>query len=130
MSDGDKWIRESTQRIALALRAGREGRAVGAAEKVLDKWVSRELKKEEIAAVGEYVSNAVGDLVLLALWSRVGDVLRDAPQIPTWLFARDDRITKCVAFFVRARELTIRTERWRNTWWTSRRAEGMRSSHA
>jgi hypothetical protein len=91
MSEGDKWILESTQSVSLALRGGR---GVELAEEVVMKWVSRELKEGEVASVGEYLANCVGDLVLMGLWSLVLDLGVEGETLETWLFARDDRMTK------------------------------------
>jgi hypothetical protein len=93
MSEGDKWIRKASHQEALALRAGPSGKPVEAAEKMLAKWMSRELKKSQIAAVQEYISNATGDLVLMGLWSVVTDAVK-GEELPVYYFARDDRISK------------------------------------
>ncbi|KAI5481734.1 hypothetical protein MNV49_000011 [Pseudohyphozyma bogoriensis] len=92
MSEGDKLIAESAQKVALALRTGPQGRPVGAARELLEKWVSKELKEQEVAAVGEYLNNATGDLVLMGLWFVATDEI-PGEAIPTYYFARDDRIT-------------------------------------
>ncbi|ORY89381.1 hypothetical protein BCR35DRAFT_300542 [Leucosporidium creatinivorum] len=94
MSDGDRWILDSTHKVALALRSGPGGKPVESAGKIVEKWMGRELKASEIASVGEYVANATGDLVLLGLWSIVTDKVLDGEPIPLYFFARDDRITK------------------------------------
>lgn len=99
MSEGDKFIKESAWKVGLALRGvGGGGRGVREAEEVMGKWVSRELKKGEIAAVGEYLANAVGDLVLMGMWNLATDSVK-GESIPTYFFARDDRITKFVFCF-------------------------------
>lgn len=98
MSEGEKWVLESAQSLALALRSGgRLGKPVESAEKLVDKWVGRELKAEQIASVADFVANAVGDLVLLGLWSYVTDIVPDAlGNIPLYYFARDARTLKFV----------------------------------
>jgi hypothetical protein len=93
MSEGDKWLISSSHKIALAIRSGPAGKPVESAEKLVDKWVSRELKKSQVAAVGEYTGNAVADLVVLGLWSVVTDAVK-GEVIPLYFFARDDRVTK------------------------------------
>ncbi|KAM0752831.1 hypothetical protein T439DRAFT_323439 [Meredithblackwellia eburnea MCA 4105] len=93
MSEGDRFIHESTNKVALALRAGAVGKPVASAGKVIDKWVSKELKEKEVASVGEYVANATADLVLLGLWSIATDTVV-GDTIPTYYFCRDDRIAK------------------------------------
>ncbi|SGY23237.1 BQ5605_C019g08918 [Microbotryum silenes-dioicae] len=96
MSEGEKWLQKAGHEVALACRAGPPGRAVAAATTLIDKWVSRELQKTQIAAVGEYVFNSIGDLVLLGLWSIVMDILPKEEMMPLYFFARDDRMTKWV----------------------------------
>lgn len=93
MSEGDKWLISSTHKISLALRTGPSGKPVSSAEILVDKWVSRELKKSQIAAVSEYTANAVGDLILLGLWSVVTDTVVGDP-LPLYFFARDNRMTQ------------------------------------
>ena len=93
-SEGDKFIHAATNKVALALRAGPAGKPVASASAVLAKWISRELKEQEVASVGEYVANATSDLVLLGLWNVATDAVA-GETIPTYYFARDDRITKC-----------------------------------
>ncbi|KAK4704991.1 hypothetical protein P7C70_g1217, partial [Phenoliferia sp. Uapishka_3] len=93
MSEGDKFLRESTNKVGLALRAGCVGIPVKVAQGILGKWVSKELKEGDVASVGEYLANATGDLVLLGLWNVATDLVV-GESIPTWYFARDDRITK------------------------------------
>lgn len=94
MSEGDKWLADSSHKTALALRGGATSKPVESAGKLVEKWMGRELKAGEIAAVSEYVANATGDLILLGLWSIVGDKLLSAEPIPLYFFARDDRISK------------------------------------
>jgi hypothetical protein len=51
MSEGDKFVRTSAQTAALALRSGPAGKPVETVENLLEKWVSKELKAQEIASV-------------------------------------------------------------------------------
>lgn len=99
MLEGSRFLLSSTQTLSLALRSTRESKPVETAQKLMLKWVSRELKERQVASVEEYVANGVGDLVLLGLWSIVQDQVKEAETIPLWFFARDDRIQKCVPFF-------------------------------
>ena len=48
MSEGDKFIHASVNKIALALRAGPAGHPVASAFELLGKWMSRELKAQEV----------------------------------------------------------------------------------
>ncbi|KAL8278980.1 hypothetical protein RQP46_008649 [Phenoliferia psychrophenolica] len=95
MSEGDKFIHTATNKVAHALRAGPAGAPVASASTILAKWVSRELKEQEVASVSEYIANATADLVLLGLWHVATDAVK-GEAIPTWYFARDDRITKAL----------------------------------
>ncbi|KAK4056655.1 hypothetical protein OIO90_002207 [Microbotryomycetes sp. JL221] len=96
MSEGDRWIQSASHTVALALRQGSQGRPVTTSESLVNKWVGRELKQQEIAGVGEYLANATGDLVLLGCWSVVTDKVLHGEQIPLYYFSRDDRILKAL----------------------------------
>lgn len=45
MSEGDKWVWAQTSTVALALRAGTEGKPVQAAEQAVRKFATKELGK-------------------------------------------------------------------------------------
>lgn len=94
MCEGDRWILSSAHKTALALRSGKAGRPVHSASVLFDKWVSRELKEEQIAGVADYRANAISDLVVLGLWSIVEDKVHGGEKLPTYFFARDDRMSK------------------------------------
>ncbi|KAH8118437.1 hypothetical protein DFH11DRAFT_1686607 [Phellopilus nigrolimitatus] len=94
MSEGDRWVTNQAHNIALALRAGTEGKPVHTAETAVRSFATKELGKADlIAALEDYVSNATADLLLLAAWSCVLDSVQGDP-IPTYYFARDDRVFK------------------------------------
>ncbi|KAM0791285.1 hypothetical protein ACM66B_005759 [Microbotryomycetes sp. NB124-2] len=94
MSEGEKWIQSSSHNVALALRQGPQGRPVHTAQSLVNKWVGRELKQQEIASVSDYLANATGDLVMLGCWSWLTDKVLNGDPIPLYYFARDDRILK------------------------------------
>ncbi|GAA5887940.1 hypothetical protein JCM6882_000809 [Rhodosporidiobolus microsporus] len=97
MLEGTRFLQSSSQTLSLALRSPpKVGKPVEAAEQLLHKWVSRELKERQVASVGEYLANGSGDLVMLGLWSLVVDRLPQVDPIPLYYFARDDRIHKAV----------------------------------
>lgn len=96
MLEGNKFLQSSTATLSLALRSPLASKPVSAAHQLMLKWVSRELAAAHIASVEEYLANAVGDLVLLGIWSIVQDQIRAAESIPLYYFARDDRIQKAV----------------------------------
>jgi len=94
MSEGDKWVWSQVSTIALALRAGNESRPVRSAEQAVRKFATRELGKASlIAALEDYVANATVDLLLIAAWVSASEVI-GGEQIPTYYFARDDRVYK------------------------------------
>ena len=43
MSEGEKWVKDQTVAIAIALRSGTEGRPVSTAETSIRKFATREL---------------------------------------------------------------------------------------
>ena len=96
MLEGNKFLQSSTATLSLALRTPQASKPVSSAHQLMLKWVSRELAAAHIASVEEYLANAVGDLVLLGIWSIVQDQIRAAESIPLYYFARDDRIQKAV----------------------------------
>ncbi|KAI5124842.1 hypothetical protein M0805_007276 [Coniferiporia weirii] len=94
MSEGEKWVSNQTHNVALALRAGTEGRPVHAAENAVRSFATKELGKADlIAALEDYISNATADLLAMAAWSCVLDTVKADP-VPTYYFARDDRVFK------------------------------------
>jgi hypothetical protein len=62
MSEGEKFIKEAAQSVGFSLRSNTGGgnvRVVESSERLIEKWVFRELKAGQIAAVSEFVANAV-----------------------------------------------------------------------
>ena len=53
MSEGDKWVWAQTSTVALALRAGTEGKPVQAAEQAVRKFATKELGKATTIAALE-----------------------------------------------------------------------------
>ncbi|CAK5275682.1 unnamed protein product [Mycena citricolor] len=94
MSQGDVWVLGQAANVALALRAGTEGKPVQTADAAVRKFVSRELGKADlIATLADYIANATADLLLMGAWSMAAESLQ-VEQIPTYYFARDDRVYK------------------------------------
>jgi len=94
MSQGESWVRGQTENLALALRAGTEGHPVQTADAAVRKFATRELGKADlIATLADYIANATADLLIMGAWSLVAEVLQ-LDQIPTYYFARDDRVYK------------------------------------
>jgi len=94
MSEGDQWVLEQVQAIAFALREGTDGKPVKTAEHAVRRFATKELgKTNHILALEDYVANATADLVMCAAWHCALDAIPGEP-IPTWYFARDDRVHK------------------------------------
>ncbi|KAK0453581.1 hypothetical protein EV421DRAFT_1765080 [Armillaria borealis] len=97
MSEGDKWVWAQVSNVSLALRAGTTGEPVKAASSAVRKFATKELGKAAlIASLEDYVANATVDLLMMAAWSSALDTI-SGEQIPTYFFARDDRVFKCFA---------------------------------
>merc|ERR1712093_255152 len=101
MSEGEKWILEQTQNVALALRLpGKEGKPVQTAMNAVKNFATRELRTLEkgnaVASVEDYLANATNDLVIMALWSSVTDKMV-GKLLPSYQFGRDERIFKSFA---------------------------------
>jgi len=101
MSEGEKWILEQTQNVALALRLpGKEGKPVQTAMNAVKNFATRELRTLEkgnaVASVEDYLANATNDLVIMALWSSVTDKM-GGKLLPSYQFGRDERIFKSFA---------------------------------
>ncbi|KZP32863.1 hypothetical protein FIBSPDRAFT_811645 [Athelia psychrophila] len=94
MSEGDKWVFAQANNISLALRAGTAGKPVQGAGSAVRSFATKELGKAAvIAALEDYIANATADLVMLGAWSQAAELVQGEP-IPTWYFARDDRVYK------------------------------------
>jgi len=92
MSEGDKWVLEHSIAVARMLSSDYSGKPVQEAEAAVRHFATRELGKAElIASLEDYVANATADLVILGAWSLVLDTIRAEP-IPSYYFARDDRV--------------------------------------
>lgn len=125
MSEGDTFVQRSIGAVQHALQArivsGGSGISEGSvitssdpfavARQAVMQYVTEALrtKRDRIAAVEDYVANAVGDVVLMALWDAIrmresekstltaGEQEELHPDIsqplPIYFFARDDRVT-------------------------------------
>ncbi|KII94778.1 hypothetical protein PLICRDRAFT_99080 [Plicaturopsis crispa FD-325 SS-3] len=109
MSEGDKWVTGQTHNISLALRAGTAGKPVKTADAAVRSFATRELGKAElIASLEDYVANATADLVMMGAWSTALDLI-PGDRIPSYYFARDDRVYK--AFVDRLEEHKVAIQR-------------------
>ncbi|KAK9895650.1 hypothetical protein P389DRAFT_67222 [Cystobasidium minutum MCA 4210] len=97
MSEGEKWIWDQTQNVALALRAGKSARPVKTARTAVTNFATKQLRQLDkgnaLASVEDYVANASCDLVMMGLWSLVTDKLGGS-MLPSYQFSRDERIFK------------------------------------
>ncbi|KAJ7699998.1 hypothetical protein B0H17DRAFT_1158033 [Mycena rosella] len=94
MSQGESWVRGQSENVSLALRSGTEAKPVQTADSAVRKFATRELGKADlIATLADYIANATADLLMMGAWSLASEVLQ-LDQIPTYYFARDDRVYK------------------------------------
>lgn len=104
MSSGTSFITDSIATLCTSLRACFSSSATATSDPVSEaresilQFVNHSLKKrDKVAAVSDLVDNAAGDLVVMAAWELVR--LRESEDeelctsLPTYAFARDDRIT-------------------------------------
>lgn len=114
MAEGTAWLSRSVKNVALEVEARafqtlQEGGVVPQPIQTAQNTVSlfltshmrmrRQTEQVVVAAVDDYVANATGDLVLLALWSRLAPTPED---VPLYAFARDDRCTSLFLEFISA----------------------------
>nr|GAT54022.1 predicted protein [Mycena chlorophos] len=116
MSQGEAWVMGQATNVALALRAGTEGQPVKTADAAVRKFATRELGKADlIASLADYIANATADLLMLGAWSIASEVL-EVDQIPSYYFARDDRVYKAFVERLDAHKAAIQvklSKRWR-----------------
>ncbi|KAF8165428.1 hypothetical protein B0H34DRAFT_689148 [Crassisporium funariophilum] len=94
MSEGDKWVWAQVSTVSRALSAGTEGQPVQVAGAAVRKFATKELGRAElIASLEDYVSNATVDLLMMGAWSLVLQSVK-GDQMPSYYFARDDRVYK------------------------------------
>ncbi|KAI0366399.1 hypothetical protein BV20DRAFT_971918 [Pilatotrama ljubarskyi] len=92
MSEGDSWIALQTADTAVALRQGTAGKPVHEAQEAVRSFATKSLGKADfIASLEDYIANATADLVMMAAWSLVLQVVQGEP-LPAYYFARDDRV--------------------------------------
>ncbi|KAF7301345.1 hypothetical protein MIND_00699700 [Mycena indigotica] len=120
MSQGEVWVLGQASNVALALRAGTEGQPVATADAAVRKFATRELGKADlIATLADYIANATADLLMLGAWSIASEIL-GVDQIPTYYFARDDRVYKAFVERLDLHKAAIQaklSKRWK---WQSR----------
>jgi len=112
MAEGTAWLSKSVKNVAYeveawAARKLQEGGVVPQPIQTAHDAISlfltshlrmrRQKERVVVAAVDDYVANATGDLVLLALWTRLAPV---PSEVPLYAFARDDRCSTMFLEFV------------------------------
>ncbi|KJA29974.1 hypothetical protein HYPSUDRAFT_32019 [Hypholoma sublateritium FD-334 SS-4] len=94
MSEGDKWVHSQVLDVARALNSGSEGKPVEAAGAAVRRFATKELGKADlIASLEDYISNATADLVMMGAWANALKSIK-GESLPTYYFARDDRVYK------------------------------------
>jgi len=103
MSEGDKWLWASVSLVARALGGPPEAKPVQTADAAIRKFTTKELGKASlIASVEDYIANATADILVLGAWALALQLIPSLPRIPSYYFARDDRVYKAfVEHFVR-----------------------------
>ncbi|KAI0347066.1 hypothetical protein BDW22DRAFT_1351411 [Trametopsis cervina] len=92
MSEGDKWVSQQAVTIAGLLREGNEAKPVNNAQSTVRRFATKQLgRADAIAALEDYIANATADLVMIGAWHCALDNI-EAEPIPTYYFARDDRV--------------------------------------
>uniref|UniRef100_V5GW15 Uncharacterized protein n=2 Tax=Kalmanozyma brasiliensis (strain GHG001) TaxID=1365824 RepID=V5GW15_KALBG len=106
MSEGSPFLESAIEDVAHCLKSRSEGGAdpVARARSQVMQFVTDSLrhKSDKVASVKDYIANAQGDLLLMALWRLVklgkgqvegeGEVQDLANDLPGFFFARDDRV--------------------------------------
>jgi len=108
MSEGERWVLSAAASVATSLRAGVEGKPVHTARESIRNFATRELGKAEfIASLEEYIANATYDLVMMAAWSLTSEALTSGTPIPSFYFARDDRVYKAFVSHIHQNKAAI-----------------------
>ncbi|KDQ07456.1 hypothetical protein BOTBODRAFT_192382 [Botryobasidium botryosum FD-172 SS1] len=129
MSEGERWVLSAVASVAAALRAtpspssdsgsgpgsgsgsgsgSVDAKPVRTARESIRNFATRELGKAEfIATLEEYIANATYDLVMMAAWSLTSEALGSGAPIPTFYFARDDRVYKAFVAHIHAHRSAI-----------------------
>ncbi|KAF9469116.1 hypothetical protein BDZ94DRAFT_1245395 [Collybia nuda] len=120
MSEGDKWVWAQVSSISRALSAGNVGQPVKAADSAVRRFATKELgKAHAIATLEDYIANATGDLLMLGAWSNALETIQ-GEIIPSYYFARDDRVYKAFVDRLDRHKLTIQTSLTRRLKWQLR----------
>lgn len=97
MSEGDKWVWAQVSMVSRELNAGSEGKPVTMAGIAVRRFTTKELGKADmIASLEDYIANATADLLMMGAWAGVLQSI-SADNMPSYYFARDDRVYKAFA---------------------------------
>ncbi|GAA94111.1 uncharacterized protein L969DRAFT_86216 [Mixia osmundae IAM 14324] len=101
MSEGDHFLRDTANAVALALRAGKQGRPVAMARRAIQAFATAEFRSlsrtDMISDAEAYLGNSAADLVIMGLWNLVLDHYKAGEALPYYQFSRDDRLFKTFA---------------------------------
>lgn len=89
MSEGDSFLHKTVHDLTLTFRASETdntARPVSQAQRIVTEFCTKELKsfdgfREGQLGVQQYISNATMDLIIMAVWRLVSDLL-DVPALP------------------------------------------------
>ncbi|THH17941.1 hypothetical protein EW146_g2945 [Bondarzewia mesenterica] len=120
MSEGEKWVFAQVSNVGLALRAGTQGQPVCTAQSAVRSFATKELgKAQAIATLEDYVANATGDLLMMAVWRLALESIT-GDSIPSWYFARDDRVYKAFCDLLDKHQVAVQRSLPRRLKWQIR----------
>ncbi|KAI0698925.1 hypothetical protein BC835DRAFT_1333432 [Cytidiella melzeri] len=120
MSEGDKWVSQQAATIGGLLREGSEGKPVTNAQSTVKRFATKQLgRADAIATLEDYVSNATADLIMIGAWYCALNTIEGEP-IPTYYFARDDRVYKAFVDRLDKHKLAINRTCTRRLKWQMR----------
>lgn len=108
MSEGTAFIADGVESLSSSIRSKRGDPAEEATQMVLrfvnaglttgQGSISRRNASSRVASVQDLINNAIGDLLLMALWDcvrprKASEDDEDTQALPAYFFARDDRVT-------------------------------------
>ncbi|KAH9843804.1 uncharacterized protein C8Q71DRAFT_14120 [Rhodofomes roseus] len=98
MSEGERWVSMQAASVAAAMRRETEDKPVKTAENAVRGFATKELgKANTIMTCEDYIANATGDLLMMGAWHAAVEAGVEGELIPTWYFARDDRVYRAFA---------------------------------
>ncbi|KAJ6511701.1 hypothetical protein DFH09DRAFT_941772, partial [Mycena vulgaris] len=94
MSKGQAWLVSTIAETSIAPRSAAPSEAVALAGQAVRRYAGKTVKKDEIiASLEDYIGNATADLLMIAAWHSVCEIVSEELEpIPTHYFARDERV--------------------------------------